>query len=245
VLCRLARSREAAVPLLVVGLAAAVNALAAVAFDYSHDVATRSYWSHGAAPGPESPLFFLRGAPLFGAVVALAAALAAAGTRRGWRGGAVAVVLAAHVLIASPIRLRALTRFVEPLGYASELEYHGYLAMLERTRPGDRVLPLSLSERSAFVVGLDRRCEPWSAAERALERDLDRPEALSALPRFLREHGYAYVVADPTFEARLREAGIDPAGAFETLRRDQGLEPLIDRSADDGTFLLLAVRPQR
>jgi hypothetical protein len=191
-------------------------------------------------------LFFLRGAPLFGAVVALAAALAAGGsTRRGWRGSVVAVALAAHVLIASPIRLRALTRFVEPLGYASELEYHGYLAMLERTRPGDRVLPLSLSDRAAFVVGLDRRCEPWSAAERSLERDLDRPEALAALSRFLREHGYAYVVADPTFEARLREAGIDPAGAFETLRRDEGLEPLIDRSADGEAFLLLAVRPQR
>jgi hypothetical protein len=95
------------------------------------------------------------------------------------------------------------------------------------------------------VVGLDRRCEPWSPAERALERDLERPDALASLPRFVREHGYAYVVADPTFGARLREAGLDPAAAFEALRRTEGLEPVVDRTADVETFLLLAVRPQR
>jgi hypothetical protein len=248
VLCRLARSRGAAAAVLLAGLgaAAAVNAAAAAGFDYARDVATRSFWSHGAAPGPESPWFFLRGAPLFGAVLAAAAALGSAATlRREWRATAVAVVMAAHVLVAAPIRLRTLTRFVEPLGYASELEYRGYLALLERTRPGDRVFPLSLSERSAFVVGLDRRCEPWSPAERALERDLERPDALASLPRFVREHGYAYVVADPTFGARLREAGLDPAAAFEALRRTEGLEPVVDRTADVETFLLLAVRPQR
>ena len=248
VLCHLARSRGAPSTALLaaLGAAAVVNAAAAIGFDYSGDVATRSFWSHGAAPGPESPWFFLRGAPLFGLVAGMAAALGFT-TRagRGWRAAVLGATIVAHVLVGAPIRLRALTRFVEPLGYASDLEYHGYLALLERTRPGERVLPLSLSERSAFVAGLDRRCEPWSPGERALERDLDRPDAIAGLPRFLREHGYAYVVADPTFGRRLREAGIEPTVAFETLRRAEGLEPVIDRSADGETFLLLAVRPQR
>jgi hypothetical protein len=247
VLCRLARPRGAAGAALLVGLgaAAAVNAGAALWFDHSHDVATRSFWSHGAAPGPESPWFFLRGAPLFAVVAGTAAALGTATiVGRAWRAAVLGGTIAAHVLIAAPIRLRALTRFVEPLGYASELEYHGYLALLDHTRPGDRVLTLSLSERSAFLIGLDRRCEPWSPGEHALERDLDRPGALAGLPLFLREHRYAFVVADPTFAARLRAAGRDPAVALETLRRDEGLEPVIDRSADGETFLLLAVRPR-
>jgi hypothetical protein len=243
VLCRLARARgtTGAVFLSLLAAAAAINAGAALGFDYSTEIPTRSFWSHGAAPGPESPLFFLRGAPLFTAVALAALAMGAAvSTRRGWRAAAASVVVLAHVLIAAPMRLRALTRFVVPLGYASEVEYRGYLSLLDHTRPGDRVLTLSLTERSAFVVGLDRRCEPWAPDERSFERGLERPDGLAALGRVLGERGYRYVVADPTFARRIHDAGGDPAAVFDRLRRDQGLTPIVDRSDGAETFLLLA-----
>jgi hypothetical protein len=240
ILCRLARGTAGAA-LLVLTSGAALNLGAAAWFDFAGDVPSRSFWSHGAAPGPESPWFFLRGAPLFAAVVAAALALGVASVaRRGWRGMAAALALAAHVLIAAPIRLRALTRFVEPLGYASPLEYRGYLGLLEHTRPGDRVLTLSGAERAAFVIGLDRPCAPWEPDEHALERRLTGPDGLSGLADWLGAHGYAYVVADPTFAGRMRDSGRDPA-AIETAAAEQGFETLTALRADGQSFLLLRV----
>ncbi len=246
VLCRLARVRglAGAVPLSVLAATAAINAGAAVWFDHAHDLPTRSFWSHGSAPGPESPWFFLGGAPLFGAVALAALAMGrAVSPGRGWRTGVASVVVLAHVLVAAPIRLRALTRFVQPLGYASDLEYHGYLGLLDHTGPGDRVLTLSVTERSAFVVGLDRRCEPWGPAERRFERGLEHPDGLSGLVRFARDRGYRYLVADPTFARRLRDAGGDPAAVFDRLRRSDDLTTIVDRSDSAETFLLLALLP--
>jgi hypothetical protein len=258
VLCRAVRGSSAAscVAVAALALAGVINAGGAVVWDFLGSIPSRAFWSHGRAAGPENPGFFLLGNPAFGLVL-LGAALLGWGALTGGRGRSRglrmvgAVIVAAHVVIAGPVRLRTLTRYIPPMGYASDLEYRGYLFTVTSTRVGDRVLPLSGGARSAFLIGLDRSCRPWERREHEVMRAAasPRPELTPAmLVAWLRAAGYQYLVMDPSYLRQLAEGGLDAAERrrrVAAVANEPGLAPVLrvqpEAGAEDETFMLLRV----
>ena len=262
-LCSLAAARASVgklerAALVTLLFASAANAGFAAAWDFSGSVPARAFWSHGDFPGPESPAFYFAanrvfGIAILGAALLGVAALARPVTARRARPALAGLALLAQISIAAPIRLRTLTGFIQPVGYASEVEYSGYLLTLAHTRPGDRVFPASGPERAQFLIGLDRSCRPWDAEEQAVTRRLARPELaldVEELLRFLRRSGYAYLVLDPSYARALLEAGArpeEPGLRLAALRASPALEPVLRLApssgpADEG-FDLFRVRP--
>lgn len=253
-----ALSRRTAAVLALIAGGSAINAIIAVAWDFLGGLPAREFWSHGNAPGPLNPWFFLEANPGFLMAVLAAGSLGLLSARApGMRVRRSArllagVVVVTHVLIAAPLRLRTLTRFIQPLGFASTLEYRGYLGLTRDTRPGDRVLPLSGWERSEFVIGLDRDCRPYDREEFVLTRrasSVTDPLSASELLGWLQQRGYRYLVVDPSHQRELVTA--DPRGAalfgrrVAELRSAPGVEVRLDLSDGFGPgaeeFLLLRV----
>jgi hypothetical protein len=191
---RAASSAIARVALWLVGVGAAVNvALAAIT-----DVQSGAWRFWGFAP------WFL--------LVPLAVGTWLVRAAKRWRVAAgvaavaVAAIAGAHVAIAAPARVRALTVFVEPLVFADRVELEGYLRLFELTKPGDAVLPLSGGDRAEVVVGLDRVCRPWGRGEMALERSLASgrcPPPAKELVDRVAGLGYTYLVLDPSLRRDL------------------------------------------
>ena len=204
---RAASSWKASVVLWLVGVGTAVDLVLAVVTDVQS--AAWRFWLL-------APWFLL---------VPLAAGVWLVGAARRWRPAAgtaavvVAVIAGAHVAVAAPARVRALTVFVEPLVFADRIELEGYLRLLELTEAGDAVLPLSGGDRAEVVVGLDRLCRPWGRGEMALERSLSSrgcaPTA-AELAAKVASLGYQYLVLDPSLRRILDEHCPDPE-AFRRL----------------------------
>lgn len=253
-----ALSWRTAAALALIAAGSAFNAIMAIAWDFVGGMAAREFWSHGNAPGPLNPWFFLEANRGFLMALLAAGSLGLLSTRApGMRVRQSARLLAGlvvvgHLLIAAPLRLRTLTGFIQPLGFASTLEYRGYLGLTRDTRPGDRVLPLSGWERSEFVIGLDRDCRPYDREEFVLTRrasSVTEPLSASELLGWLQQRGYRYLVVDPSHQRELAED--DPRGAalfgrrLAELRSASGVEVRLDLSDGYGPgaeeFVLLRI----
>jgi len=131
-------------------------------------------------------------------------------------------VVAAHLLVAGPARLRSLTRYVPPQAFFDVDEHRGYLELLRVTPQGAAVYPLSGGKRFEVLVGLDRTVRPYRSDELDFERRVDglsTPEVVA----WLRAHRYRYVVLDPTLHDR------DPALFARRAEELSGERPILDR----------------
>lgn len=190
---------------------------------------------------PGEPLlwkFFRLNSPFLLVVLAIVLwlGLAHAGSRLGLANRAfavVAVTLVAHVLVATPVRLRALTAFVKPSIFLDPIEYTGYAGLLEKTPPGAMVFPLSDDDHSSAVIALDRVCRPWNRPEQALRRRMlvdHSPPSPHELVVWLKAHGFSYAIADPSFGRLL----------VTWLGRDAAQNYLRDLVGDPGVQLILS-----
>lgn len=153
--------------------------------------------------------------------------LAERGSGRALVGG----VVAAHLVVAGPARLRSLTRYVPPQAFFDVEEHRGYLDLLRVTSQGAAIYPLSGGKRFEVLVGLDRTVRPYRSDELDFERradDLSTPEVVA----WLRTHRYRYVVLDPTLHDR------DPALFARRAEQLSGQRPIVDRP----TFRVFEVR---
>jgi hypothetical protein len=150
------------------------------------------------------------------------------------------LILGAHVVVATPARLRALTAFVKPSIFASPIEYTGYAKMLEKTRPGDTVFTLAGDDHCSAIVALDRVCRPWQPAEHRFRQRLhDRDSGITAADTvtWLRAQGYQYLVVDPSGQKLLAHLwGRSQAEQyFQELLAQPGLRPLFTAGAEGGS----------
>jgi len=139
---------------------------------------------------------------------------------RGTTARLAALIVALHIAIASPARLRAITFQVESRVFANELEATGYRALKDVTPTGSTVVPMSGGGRCAAVVGLDRGCRPWDPGWHEIERSLvERPCEVSpaSLVRDLRSIGVDFLVVDPSFRERLERECPDPTRFRSTV----------------------------
>jgi len=121
---------------------------------------------------------------------------------RAWLVGS---VLAMHLIVAGPARLRVLTRYLPPKGFHDEVEHAGYLRIASDTPAGAAVFPLSGGARFEYLTGLDKTCRPYLAEERAFLRRHSRAEdplPTAEVVGWLRAHGYRYLVLDPSYQAQ-------------------------------------------
>jgi hypothetical protein len=155
------------------------------------------------------------------AAIVMWLALAHAGARLGLARPAfavVAVLVLAHVSVAAPARLRALTAFVKPSIFHNPVEYTGYARMVEKTAQGAAVFPLSDDDHCSAVISLDRSCRPWHRPERLLREQMlaeHDPPAPDDLVAWLQDQGYSFAIVDPSFQLLLvRWLGKDQARAY-------------------------------